>query len=149
MKTPPLFVIDPAPTVRWPVKVSLPADGQPEGAEFVFEADIRVYSEEEFEALLSDRPSADTASTLVPILDDNALVLPKIITGWRGVVRPDGSVVPIDALPALLTGPYGRPLSVALFRAIGEVRFGIRPDILGATEGNSAPPSGAGSTAAE
>lgn len=147
MKSPMLFVIDPAPTVRWPVKVSLPADGQPEGAEFVFEADIRVFSEAEFEALLA-RPMPAPGSAISVILAENAQLLSTIVTGWRGVVRPDGSAVPIDALPALLTGPYGRPLSVALFQAIGEVRFGVRPDIPGATEGNSAPPSADGSTAA-
>lgn len=145
MKSPSLFVIDPQPKVRWPVRVSLPADGG--HADFLFHADIRVFAEDDYDALLPARPADVDGRPLKDILAQNAELLPKFVAGWDGVTHPDGSAVPVSELPTLLIGPYGRPLSVGLFRAIGEVRYGLDPDLGGASEGNSAPPSAAGSTA--
>lgn len=148
------FVIEREPSVTWPVTVELP---QPGGriAPFRFDAEVRVLSEDEYEAFIpahgadDDVESAQDAEiqrrTLREVLADNARVLPRLITGWHGVTAPGGGEVPIADLPAVLTGPYGRALSVALWRAIHQVRYGIpADDTPGAAEGNSAPSPAAG-----
>lgn len=154
MKTPIPFVIDPEPKVWWPVRVSVPVDAG--FAEFVFEAQLRVYSEEDYERLL---PSASEATPkdaskataaehdLRQVLARNAELIPQFVTDWRGVTDPAGQPMPIAALPAALTGPYGKAFSVGFNRAIAELRYGVAPDGESASRGNSAPPPAAGSSA--
>lgn len=151
------FVIDREPVVRWPVTVALPQAGG-KIAEFRFEADIRVCSEEEFETIVPDHAEAPKAEeieakqeaaikrrTLREVLQENAQVLPRLVRNWYGVCGPAGTPVPISDLPSTITGPYGRALSIALWRAIHQVRYGIPADETpGAAEGNSAPSPAAG-----
>lgn len=146
MKTPKPFVVDAAPTVRWPVSLKLPVDGG--FADFQFHALLRVYSEEDYERLLPANPVEDTekATLLKDVLAANARLLPPFVVGWDEVLGADGLPLPVSALPGLITGPYGKALSIGLYRAIGEVRYGLEPDT-GATAGNSAPLPAAGSTA--
>ncbi|MCB1908818.1 MAG: hypothetical protein KDH15_15740 [Rhodocyclaceae bacterium] len=148
------FVIEREPVVTWPVTVELPRPGgriEP----FRFVAVVRVLSEDEYETIIPAHGADDDVAaaqdaeiqrrTLRDVLADNARVLPRLITGWQGVTAPAGGDVPIAELPAVLTGPYGRALSVALWRAIHQVRYGIPAEQTpGAAEGNSAPSPAAG-----
>lgn len=142
MKTPIPFVIDPEPKVWWPVRVSVPVDAG--FAEFAFEAQLRVYSEEDYARLL---PEAAPAADLRVVLARNAELIPQFVTDWRGVTDPAGQPMPVSALPAVLTGPYGKAFSVGFNRAIAELRYGVAPEGESASRGNSAPPPAAGSTA--
>lgn len=138
------FRIVSKPVVRWPVTVKLPADGGRIDARR-FEADIRVFSEQDYAAAL---PAENRQCTLAERLAENARLLPLHIMEWYGVTDDHGPL-PIERLPELIEdSPYGVPLSVALWQAIGEVRFGIPPDNVGATEKNSAPPPAPGATSA-
>ncbi|ATE60169.1 hypothetical protein [Thauera sinica] len=146
------FVIDPCPTVRWPVTVRIPADGGP--ADFRFEADIRVHSEEAYARVLP--PEADapflpddvpalSKKTMAEVLQENAHYLPMHVVGWHGVIDAQGKPVSVESLPEqILYGPYGIALSRGLWRAINEVRYGLDPYQPGATAGNSAPSPDAG-----
>jgi hypothetical protein len=124
----PVFVIDPAP-VPWPVDVRVPAAG----GTFItrrFTALINVLSESEYQRLL-DVPEADPAApekTEKEHLEDNAQLFPGFIAGWDGVAQADGTPVPYStkALADLVTGPYGKAVSAGLWRAVSEVRHGVR-----------------------
>lgn len=145
--TPPTFVILQNPIVRWPVVVRIPSDGGM--AEWRFDADIRVFSEERHEALMPPVPDDKDAKRARPamkeVLADNAHWLPMHVANWYGVVGGDGQPLPVEALPEqILYGPYGVPLSRGLWRAIHEVRYGLDPLQGGATAGNSAASPGAG-----
>lgn len=140
----PVFVIDPAP-VPWPVDVRVPAAG----GTFItrrFTALINVLSESEYQRLL-DVPapaSIDVGLSGVNVsvaatapqpektekehLEDNAQLFPRFIAGWDGVAQADGTPVPYStqALADLVTGPYGKAVSAGLWRAVSEVRHGVR-----------------------
>ncbi|MDR2208815.1 MAG: hypothetical protein LBE22_07595 [Azoarcus sp.] len=130
----PKFVIVSNPAVRWPVTIKIPADGGI--VESRFEAQIRVYSEQEYESLLPKPQEGER--TPDEVLAENAAFLPKFVLDWYGVTDEHGKGVPIHRLQEIIKGPYGIPLSVGLWRAVSEVRLGIDPQG-GATEKNSAP----------
>lgn len=143
------FVIEKDPTAVWPVTVRMPVAGKFEP--FVFDATFAVKSEADYARILPQQgdaaPDADIdagqereikARSLADVLAENARILPQLVRDWNGPQNPDGTPVPIGDLPALLTGPYGRALSVGLYRAVSEIRYGL--DLTGgASEGNSAP----------
>lgn len=145
MKTPIPFVIDPEPKVWWPVRVSVPVDAG--FAEFAFEAQLRVYSEEDYARLLPEAAPDAAQPDLRAVLARNAELIPQFVADVRGVTNPAGVPMPISALPAVLTGPYGKAFSVGFNRAIAELRYGVAPDGESASRGNSAPLPAAGSTA--
>jgi hypothetical protein len=156
----PAFVVQRTPTVAWPVTLSLPADGG-RLAEVAFTGIFRVLSEDEHEAIApSHLPPADAASAdadTAParpvqrpwreVLAENAALLPRYLTDWKGVLDEHGQPVPVSELPALLQGPHGKALSVGLVRAIAEVRWGVAAQPGGALAGNSQPARDAGSSA--
>lgn len=130
--TTPVFVITPAP-VPWPVDVSVPVAG---GAFEMrrFTALINVLSEAEYEALLAvpapanDAPAAPE-KTEKEHLEDNARLFPSLIAGWGADVQtPGGQPVPFSAraLADVVTGPHGKAVSAGLWRAVSEVRHGVR-----------------------
>ena len=145
----PLFVIDPNPTVDWPVIVKLPADGGT-FAEFQFTAKIRVLSAKDYDALSpakAEPVAVGDVADMVPapvktmgeLLADNAAQFAQLVVGWDGVVDTSGAPVPFtqEALAAQVTGPHGVELSAGLWLAIAEIRSGARL-------GNSAPLPAAG-----
>ena len=144
------FIIETNPIVRWPVTVSLPADGG-QLAEFEFDATVRVCSEAEYNRLMPPQAESEDAQddeikrrTLEEVLAENAKILPRLILDWRGP-SAGGEPIPIADLPSMLVGPYGRALSVALYQAVFQVRHGLpAKEQPGATEGNSAPQPAAG-----
>lgn len=144
--TPPVFVLDPNPLVRWPVTVRIPVDGGM--ADFRFDATIRVFAEEAYARVLPPETDADgneIVRTAFGVLTDNAHYLRMHIADWHGVVSADQRPLPIDVLPEqILYGPYGMALSRGLWRAIHEVRYGLDPQQPGALEGNVEPSPGAG-----
>ena len=149
--TTPAFVLDPNPTVRWPVTVRIPADGG-QLATFRFEARVRVYAEDDYERLLPRPPLGEDGKaeprSARAVLAENAAALPAHIVDWFGVLDADGRAVPIDALPEQLAyGPYGMALSQGLWRAVNEVRYGLTPSG-GATLGNCVPSPATGSATA-
>ena len=110
----------------------------------------QAYAEQGMRVLLLARrllPEAAPAADLRVVLARNAELIPRFVTDWRGVTDPAGQPMPISALPAVLTGPYGKAFSVGLNRAIAELRYGVAPDGESVSRGNSAPPPAAGSTA--
>lgn len=142
-KDKPLFVIDPNPTVDWPVVVRLPADGGM-FEEYQFTAKIRVLSAAEY-AALSEVTAPPVAAeenlpmTMLELLQDNARKFGELVVGWQGPTDKDGKAVPFspEVLTEQITGPHGAGLSAGLWVAIREIRSGTRL-------GNSAPPSVAG-----
>lgn len=130
-KTVPCFIIDPAPTIKWPVTVRLPADGG-EVAEFRFTGEFKRLSEEELDKLLGSGDPAKAEEKdpkrLAQILEENAALFPKLLVGWEGVKKSDGADVPFTftTLDQQITGPNGPFLSAGLWRAIAEIRNGAR-----------------------
>lgn len=133
----PLFVIDPYPTVDWPVIVKLAADGG-SFEEYQFTAKIRVLSPSEYEALSAVK-AGDSEPTWQEILSDNARKFSELVVGWDGPTDPDGNAVPFtpEVLAAQVIGPHGLALSAGLWKAVNEIRFGERLK-------NSVPLPGAG-----
>ncbi len=118
------FYIDANPAVWWPVSVSTP---HPQGpVTQTFRAKIAILSEEAYDELFSekagDKPAAE--QTLKDILARNARLLPKIVLDWE-LKNSAGENVSISSLAAILTGPYGRSISIGLNRAVNEVRYGL------------------------
>jgi hypothetical protein len=137
MENIPLFVVDPDPVVVWPVIVALPVDGG-QFKDFSFDAHIRVMSPDEY-AELTKGDSDTTPKPLEAVLQENARLFPFMITGWNKVNDPAGNPILFTplALTRLITGPHGGPLSVGIWKAIHEIRNGVRL-------GNSEPPSSTG-----
>jgi hypothetical protein len=129
-KTLPVFVIDPAPKVWWPVVVSLPVDDGAFGA-FQFEVQQAVLSEAAYGELIQG-PSPD--ETNEQILQREADIFVMVVHDWRALQTTSGDALPFceQAFRDLLNGPQGRALRIGMWRAIGEVRRGERL-------GNSAP----------
>lgn len=126
----PLFVIDNDPIVSWPVIVSLPAAGGT-FEQYQFTALMRVLSPSEYESLLDDaRDTGEGATRLSAIVTRNAPVFQRLITGWEGVSDREGNAVVYspEKLVEQITGPRGPALSVGLWRAINEIRYGKRLD---------------------
>lgn len=146
------FVIDHNPTVAWPVVVSLPQGGR--YRQHRFTATFRVLAESAYAALEArSRAILDAiperTKTGADLVEFHAEELPKLVLAWDGPTDPAGAAVPIDALPQLLRGPYGKPLALGLNRAISQIRYGIEADpddadSPGASAGNSAPSPAAG-----
>jgi hypothetical protein len=128
----PLFVIDNDPIVDWPVIVKLPTTGG-EFTEYQFTVSMRVLSPKEYEALFADAPGIVKTDTDVPpklseVVELNAPIFARLITGWVDVRDRDGNKVPYtpEKLAEQITGPRGPALSAGLWRAINEVRYGAR-----------------------
>lgn len=138
----PLYVIDDDPQVDWPVQVRLPVDGG-DFAVFEFTVRLRVLSEAGYTSLLATPAAVEGQAIddepMPATLARNAERFAQVVTGWEGVTRADGSAVPFtpEALRAQVTGPRGVWLSIGIYQAINEVRYGARL-------GNFAPPSVAG-----
>lgn len=152
------FVIDPTPTVRWPVIVQIPVEGSYE--EWRFTGIFKVLPEEDFEAW-DDAPEGpeDDASEgakndapkvadrkLSAVLADNARKFAGVLVGWDEVTDPAGR--PVAFTTALLQeqvcGPRGLALSAGINKALRQIRFGLSPDQPGAALGNSVAPPAAG-----
>lgn len=151
----PLFVIDNDPIVDWPVIVKLPAAGGTFD-EYQFTVSMRVLAPSAYEALFSEAPGAvkSDAGTddgeikklpnkpLSEIVQLNTPIFQRIVTGWSGITDRDGNTVAYspEKLAEQITGPRGPALSTGLWRAISEVRYGIRmsdgTEIDGARLGN-------------
>ena len=128
----PQFVIDNDPIVDWPVIVKLPSAGGTFG-DYQFTASMRVLSPKEYETLFADAPGTiqhddGLEPKLSEIVELNAPIFQRLITGWAGVNDRDGNTVPYtpEKLAEQINGPRGPALSAGLWRAISEVRFGAR-----------------------
>lgn len=125
----PEFVIDDNPVVDWPVTVSLPAHGG-KYVDFRFTASLRVLSPQEYDDLI--RGANDGKDRPLPeVLQHNVQAFNRLVAGWDGVKDIAGNPVAFSQgrLAQEVTGPRGPALSVGLWRAINEVRFGVRlPD---------------------
>lgn len=134
----PKFVIDSDPVVEWPVIVSMPIDGG-SFADFQLTAVIRVLSPQEFEALTAAASSGAGPTRDQDILAQNAEIFGKLIRGWSEVLDQAGNQIPFspEALTAVTTGAHGLRFSAAMWKAIGEVRWG-------APLKNSVPPPAGG-----
>lgn len=130
----PRFVIDNDPIVDWPVIVHLPSDGKFD--EYQFTVSMRVLSPAEYEQLFAAAPGivkkddalTDEPPKLSEIVQLNAPIFQRLITGWDGVNDREGNAVAYtpEKLAEQITGPRGPALSAGLWRAINEVRYGAR-----------------------
>lgn len=136
-----MFVIDPSPTIEWPVTVSIPVDGG-EIADFQFTGIFRRLSDAELDKMLGaeEAPAIEPAKDgelahgvladkrMQEVLRENAEILPKLLTGWKAVKTSSGEEAPfsVEGLQAQIVGLNGRFLSVGLWRAIAEIRSGAR-----------------------
>ncbi len=144
----PAFILDPNPTVKWPVTVHVPADG----GLFIeqrFTGTFRVLPEKDYLAMFPLRSEEELKKrTMEQALAEHAEVLPGVLVGWD-VKDPAGRPIGIDQLPSVLRGPSGRFMAAGVVGAITEIRVGIparngadaQP---GATLGNSSPAPAAG-----
>lgn len=128
----PQFVIDDDPIVDWPVTVKLPTAGG-EFTEYQFSVSMRVLSPKEYEALFADAPGSvkqdeGFGPKISEVVELNAPIFQRLITGWQRVTDRDGNTVDYspEKLAEQVTGPRGPALSAGLWRAIGEVRYGAR-----------------------
>lgn len=135
----PLYVIDAASPVKWPVTVRLPADGG-EFAAFRFTGVFKRLSEEAYEAIMATRkeklPEIGTAELVelvagksrAELLEENATLFPQLMVGWEDVLDSSGAEVKFTqaVLHKQITGVNGMHLSVALWTAIHEIRNGAR-----------------------
>ena len=137
----PLFIIDNDPIVDWPVIVKLPVAGGTFG-KYQFTVSLRVLSPKEYEELFEENlpvpvsaPAAADSATppkAAPLMSEivqlNAPMFQRLITGWVGVNDRDGNAVIYtpEKLAEQITGPRGPALSAGLWRAIREVRYGAR-----------------------
>ena len=145
----PAFVIDPAPTIEWPVIVSIPVDGGG-NAEFQFTGIFKRLSDAELDEVLGVDEAGNKAlpeikpgdgsgeliagEPFVPaprmrdMLRENADLFPKLLIGWKGVTTATGEEAAFsdESLRAQTVGANGRFLSAGLWRAITEIRNGAR-----------------------
>lgn len=151
-KPTPLFVIDAAPIIKWPVEVILPVDGG-ETATYKFTGIFKRLSDADLDKLLGIEelklkplPEIEPGSSelvvgelvsgeplqrdkrMSEVLAENAGLFPQILVGWAGVQNAAGEEVAfsIELLQAQVTGQNGRFLSTGLWRAIAEIRHGAR-----------------------
>ena len=135
------FYVNTAP-VKWPVTVRQPIDGG-EFADFQFVGHFMRVSDEEWFALEKSDESAKLSENATyaerdaVTLRDNLRNIPTLMVGWEGVRRgpePDSSEVPfsVELLQRQLSGPNARALATGIWRALQEIRLGLRL-------GNSAP----------
>lgn len=145
-KSLPAFVIDPSPTICWPVTVELPGNGG-RLVKQCFNATFRVLSEKEVRAIIESGKSGkpEGERTVADIEQENATIYRQIVTGWD-VTDAAGQPVPLSQLPDLLTdSPYSIALAKGLQAAWLQMRFGQAPEDGGVIEGNSVPSPAAGS----
>jgi hypothetical protein len=127
----PLFVIDNDPIVDWPVIVKLPVSGGT-FEEHHFDVSMRVLSPDEYEQLFKDAPGNIKDGQDVPamsaVIKLNAPIFQRLITGWNKVSDKDGNAVAYspERLAEQISGPRGPALSLGIWRAISEVRYGAR-----------------------
>jgi hypothetical protein len=137
----PLFVVDSAPTIKWPVTVHLPVDGGVTAA-FQFTGIFKRLSDEELDKLLGVKESPKiepgdggelvtgmvSSPRMREVLRENAELFPQILIGWEQVRNAAGDDVSfsVEALQAQVVGPNGRFLSFGLWKAVSEIRIGAR-----------------------
>lgn len=140
-KPTPIFVIDPAPTIKWPVTISIPVDGG-EVASFQFTGVFKRLSDQALDEILGVKESPKiepddsgelatglvTSPRMQDVLRENAELFPKLLVGWESVKTAAGEDVPfsIDALQSQVTGANGKFLSAGLWQAVAEIRHGAR-----------------------
>lgn len=103
-------------------------------SENTFVAHFKPFSEAEFVAIV-DQVDADlnielADRTLSDNLERNARLFPELIVGWGDEVRGEfGNPLPFtrDLLAEMVTGSDGLSISIAINKAIEEIRFGIGP----------------------
>lgn len=136
-KTLPLFVIDRAPTIKWPVIVRIPVDGG-EFASYQFSGVFKHFSEDEYDAIMrtnqiavkdkDDGIKPIPGQTRADVLRENAELIPKVLVGWDGIRDASGAAVEftIDELRKQIVGVNGSYLSSGLWIALAEIRNGAR-----------------------
>jgi hypothetical protein len=74
------------------------------------------------------KAEGDAPPKLSEVVELNAPIFARLITGWVDVRDRDGNKVPYtpEKLAEQITGPRGPALSAGLWRAINEVRYGAR-----------------------
>ena len=133
----------------WPVTVTLmeaDAAGVVHEVENTFVGHFRAFTEEDFEAVMKESAvavpallatGAETSSSqeerlpLPVVLQRNAFIFSRLMVGWGTEVRDEhGASIPYsaEALSALVTGPDGRAVSIALNTALSQIRFGVAPE---------------------
>ena len=125
----------------WPVTITLmeaDAAGVVHEVKNTFVGHFRPFTEEEFEAVMKESalivPAPDAQEERLPmpvVLKRNAFIFSRLLVGWGPEVRDEhGASVPYsaEALSALVTGPDGRAVSIALNTALTQIRHGVAPE---------------------
>jgi hypothetical protein len=95
---------------------------------------MRVLSPKEYEALFEEaqgKTKEDGSSRqMSEIVELNVPIFQRLITGWQDVNDRDGNAVVYspEKLAEQVTGKRGLALGAGLWKAISEVRFGLRMD---------------------
>ncbi|MEO4030694.1 hypothetical protein ABH313_21915 [Chromobacterium vaccinii] len=119
------YTVKTSTTIRWPIKVQLPADG----GQVISQEFLGVFNRlppEKVIALAQDGVVEDAA--FPDMLRANVSKFSRLLVGWEGVIDGDGGQVPfsVDVLSQLVTGPDGAAFSRGIWEAINELTYGVR-----------------------
>ncbi|OHX10505.1 hypothetical protein BI347_22270 [Chromobacterium sphagni] len=119
------FTVKTKTTIRWPIKVLLPADGG-------------LTASHEFLGVFNRLPPADIIALAQEGIDEQAAFpdmlqanvgkFSRLLVGWEGVTDADDKPLPfsLDLLRQLVTGPDGAAFSRGIWEAINELTYGAR-----------------------
>ncbi|WP_047243153.1 hypothetical protein [Chromobacterium subtsugae] len=119
------FVVKKDETIRWPVKVQLPADG---GLTMEQEF-LGVFKRVAPEAVIAlAQQGVDESVTFPAMLQANVDKFGQLLVGWDGVTDAVGAALPfsLDLLRQLVTGPDGAAFSRGIWEAVNELTYGVR-----------------------
>ncbi|MBM2884905.1 hypothetical protein JFK97_10950 [Chromobacterium phragmitis] len=119
------FVVKQNPTIRWPIKVQLLADGGLTDKHEFLGVFNRLPPEQV--VALAQEGVSDEAS-FPQLLQANVDKFARLLVGWEGVTDADGQPLPfsLDLLRQLVTGPDGAAFSRGIWEAINELTYGAR-----------------------
>ncbi len=121
-----MFKIVRSNVILWPVSIELPVDG---GEMQAVESQVKFkrLPEAEYLALIEQHKPDDNAPYSM-VLQSDAAVLREVVVDWPDLADEDGNPLAFSQahLAQMLTGPDGRCISMGLFKAYNEIRFGSR-----------------------
>lgn len=119
------FVVKQNDTIRWPVKVQLPADGGLTAEQEFLGVFKRLAPEA---AIALAQQGVDETASFPAMLQANVEKFGQLLVGWDGVTDAAGAALPFsqDLLRQLVTGPDGAAFSRGIWEAVNELTYGVR-----------------------
>ncbi|MEN2424724.1 hypothetical protein AA0N74_01595 [Chromobacterium vaccinii] len=119
------FIMKQNDTIRWPVKVQLPADGGLKSDQEFLGVFKRLAPEVVIALAQQD---VDETASFTAMLQANVDKFGQLLVGWEGVTDAAGAALPfnLDLLHQLVTGPDGAAFSRGIWEAVNELTYGVR-----------------------